>query len=76
MFAVQEVMAEDMACREAVEYLKGQDFEVNFGALPSTALIRFIDVKEKHPDKLLKANGLLGFCVYFVFSRVIGDESS
>lgn len=33
VFAVQEVMAEDMAYREAVEYLKGQDFKVNFGAL-------------------------------------------
>lgn len=40
-------------------------------------LIKFINVKEKHPHKLLRANGLLGFFpVHFVFSRVIGNEST
>lgn len=42
VFAVQEVMAEDMACREAVEYLKGQDFEVNIGALEDVQDIYYL----------------------------------
>lgn len=33
VFAVQELTAEDMACREAGESLKSQDFEVNIGDL-------------------------------------------
>lgn len=31
VFAVQQLMAEDMACREAVEYSKGQDFDWSSG---------------------------------------------
>lgn len=35
-------MAEDMACREAVEYLKGQDFEVNIGALEDVQAMYYL----------------------------------
>lgn len=42
MFAVQELMAEDMAYREAMEYLKGQDFEVNIGALEDVQDMYFL----------------------------------